>query len=541
MGDLVRDLEASSEELIETHISWVFLRAEAVFKLKKPVNFGFLDFSDRLSRERACYAEVELNSRLAPGIYRGVLPVRRDRGGQHSIDGAGEVVDHVVHMSRLPAQARADLLLERGELTHAHVDAVARLLARFHLRAARGERISEFGALDVIRGNVTENFEQARALLVELVPAAVEREVEARQIDFLRDHVDLFAQRVAQGYVRDGHGDLRLEHVYFTGAAEPVIIDCIEFNERFRFADVCADLAFLAMDLRCQRRPDLQERLLSTYARKSGDYDLFLLVDFYEGYRAYVRAKVSAFTLASGSLSSAARTRLEAEARRYLLVALAAERPPLGAPRLVAVGGLIASGKSSVATALGDASGAIVISSDETRKRMHGAEPTTPLQDPRHAAAWQGAYSPEVSQRVYSELLRGARLALASGRSVILDASFRSRADREAARRLASSMGTSFCFVECRATEDVARARLAQRARGPSNSDGRVEIYADFAARYEPVTEFAAPEYLLVDTSGTLERSLEQLEPVLAGTGARSGGTPAGAAPPGIAEFTSRS
>jgi aminoglycoside phosphotransferase family enzyme/predicted kinase len=542
LGDLVRDLQGTSEELIETHISWVFLRSREVFKLKKPVNFGFLDFSDLASREGACHAEVELNSRLAPGIYRGVLPVRRDARGQHAIDGAGEVVDYVVVMSRLPAQARADLKLERGELTLAHVDTVARLLARFHARAARGGRISEFGGVDVIRANVEENFAQARALLVELVPEAVEREVEVRQLGFLEKQAELFARRVAQGYVRDGHGDLRLEHVYLADGADPVIIDCIEFNERFRFADVCSDLAFLSMDLGCLGRLDLKERLLSTYARESGDHDLFALVDFYESYRAYVRAKVSAFTLASGSLSYTERAKLEAEARRYLLVALAAERPALTAPRLVAVGGLIASGKSSLATALGDATGAIVISSDETRKRLHGAEPTTPLHDPRQTGAWQDAYAPEASRRVYTELLRRARLVLESGRSVILDASFRSSDDREAARGLASSLGASFNFVECRATDEVARARLAERARGPSVSDGNLEIYADFAARYEPVTELDPAEYLLVDTSGALERSLAQLQPALSGAGSvframpamatSPASTPSGATPP---------
>jgi predicted kinase len=336
----------------------------------------------------------------------------------------------------------------------------------------------------------------------------VELEVEQWQLGFLEQHAALFARRAQEGYVRDGHGDLRLEHVYFTSDEEPVIIDCIEFNERFRFADVCADLAFLSMDLGCHGRVDLKERLLATYARESGDYGLFALVDFYESYRAYVRAKVSAFSLASGSLAYATRTKLEAEARRYLLLAQAAERPPLTAPRLTAVGGLIASGKSSVATALGGATGAVVISSDEIRKRLHGAEPTTPL----HAGVWQGAYAPEASQHVYAALFEQARWVLESGRSVILDASFRCSDDRRAARRLASTVGASFHFVECRANAEVARSRLTRRARGPSVSDGRAEIYADFAAQYQPVAELEPAEYRLIDTSGTLEGSLAQLE-----------------------------
>jgi aminoglycoside phosphotransferase family enzyme/predicted kinase len=512
LGDLVRDLEASSDELIETHISWVFLRPRDVFKVKKPVDFGFLDFSDPSLRERACHAEVELNSRLAPGVYCGVVPVTRDARGVHAIDGQGQVVDYAVHMHRLPLDARADLRLGRGELGVEEIDALAGTLARFHGRAARGAQISEFGKVEVIRRNVEENFEQGSGPLRAIVSEDAEREVEERQRAFLNQHGELFARRIEEGHIRDGHGDLRLEHVYMVGSSEPLIIDCIEFNERFRFADVCADVAFLSMDLGWHGRHDLKERLLATYVRETGDHDLYALVDFYESYRAYVRAKVGAFSLGSAELSSLARTQLEREARRYLLLALAAERPPLAAPRLIAVGGMIASGKSSLAGALGARLAAPVISSDETRKRLHGVEATTPL----HDRAWQDTYAPEVTARVYAELSRRARVVLQSGRSVVLDATFRSRAERAAVRRLAASVGATFRFVECRVPETVARARLRERARGPSVSDGRIEIYDEFMKRYESVTELDPAEHHFVDTSGSLEQSLRQLE-VLAG------------------------
>jgi hypothetical protein len=512
LGDLVSDLKASSEELIETHISWVFLLAREVFKVKKPVDFGFLDFSNRERRERACQAEVELNSRLAPGIYRGVVPVTRDARGVHAIAGEGEVVDHAVHMARLPREARADLRLGRGELGLAELDRIARCLARFHARSACGGPISEFGRVEVIRGNVEENFVQARTALRRLVGEAREQEVEDRQLAFLNRHQELFARRVEGGHVRDGHGDLRLEHVYLIGSGDPVIIDCIEFNERFRYADVCADLAFLSMDLGAHGRFEYKERLLASYARESWDHDLYALVDFYESYRAYVRAKVSAFSLASSDLSFAAREKLESEARRYLLLALAAERPALEPPRLWAIGGLIASGKSTVAEALGARLAAPVIGSDETRKRLSGVEPTTPL----HHGAWQDAYEPDVTERVYADLLARARVVLASGRSVVLDASFRSRSEREAARRLAASTEAAFTFVECRVPDAVARARLAERARGASVSDGRLEIYDAFAARYEAVTELDPGEYVALDTRGSLEESLTALEGVAA-------------------------
>lgn len=509
MGDLVRDLEAGSEELIETHISWVFLRSGEVFKLKKPVDFGFLDFTAPSSRHAACLSEVELNSRLAPGVYRGVLPVWRDRGGVHHVGGEceGEVVDHVVHMARLPLEARADLRLERGELGVDDIDRIAGCLARFHARAERNPSIAEFGAVEVIRRNVEENFAQAASILRPLAPEGLEREVEQRQLDFTQQHEALFARRIEGGFVRDGHGDLRLEHVYLVPEHAPIIIDCIEFNQRFRYADVCADLAFLSMDLGWHGRHDLKERLLAVYAREAGDHDLYALVDFYESYRAYVRAKVSALSLPSCA-SSAARDELAARARRYLLVALAAERPALAPPRLIAVAGKIGSGKSSVAEALSRRFDAPVIGSDITRKQLLGVTPTTPL---RHDP-WARAYSQEVTQRVYSELMRRAGVVLGSGRSVILDATFASRADREAARRAAQTAGVAFTLVECKVSDDVARARLAARAEGQSVSDGRLEIYADLAARYEAVTELPPDEHVVLDTGGPLERSLEALD-----------------------------
>jgi predicted kinase len=296
--------------------------------------------------------------------------------------------------------------------------------------------------------------------------------------------------------------------VYLEEGREPKIIDCIEFNERFRYADVCADIAFLSMDLAWHDRVDLAERFLATYARATGDYDLYALVDFYESYRAYVRAKVSALSLGSNTLGHDARVELEAHARRYLLLALAVERPTLDRPRLIAVGGVIASGKSSLSDALSERLQIAVVSSDETRKRLLGVGATTPLAH----GAWQAGYSPEKNAEVYAEVLRQASQVLGSGRSVIVDASFRSRADREATRELARSLDASHCFIECQVADEVARARLAARARGPSISDGRLEIFDEFVARYEPVSELPLEEHLIIDSGGSLESSLQQLE-----------------------------
>ena len=254
MADLKQDLAQSAEEVRETHISWVFLHADTVFKVKKPVNFGFLDFSELEQRRLACENEVRLNARLAPGVYQGVVPVTRRTDGVHEIAGSGPIVDWAVKMLRLDDRDRADVRLSEGRLSREHLERLARALARFHHAAAGNAEIGEFGRGECIRRNVRENFAQTHQLLSELVSEAQQREVEAAQLGFLDRRSALFEQRIQSGRIRDGHGDLRLEHVYIDAAGEPTIIDCIEFNERFRFADVCADVAFLSMDLAFQGR-----------------------------------------------------------------------------------------------------------------------------------------------------------------------------------------------------------------------------------------------------------------------------------------------
>jgi aminoglycoside phosphotransferase family enzyme/predicted kinase len=521
VGELIDDLRSRALELVETHISWVLLGPDEVWKLKKPVDFGFLDFRALEQRRRACEAEVTLNQRLAPGVYLGVVPVTRAADGVHRfaqqvvegqvVEGHGEVVDYAVHMRRLSDADRADLRLAEGRLAWSELEALVRRLVRFHAGAAQSEVIARFGSVESVATNVQENFAQAGERLRALAPAGVEREVEAAQLAFLRDHADDFARRIERGKIRDGHGDLRLEHVYFppardaSGEPEPVVIDCIEFNERFRYADVCADVAFLSMDLAFHGHVAQKERLLAAYAREADDYDLYTVVDFYESYRAYVRAKVCALGLDSAR-SLAARERLEHDARRYLLLSLASERPPLGAPRLFAFGGLIASGKSTLAEAYAHELALPVVGSDRTRKALHGKAPTEAL--------GAEAYSASASEAVYEEVLRRAALVLASGRSVIVDASFRARAARARVRALAQRAGARFTFVECRAPEDVLRQRLRAREGARNVSDARLDLYDDFVSRYEAVVELEPGEHVVVDTSRALSHGLAQLRDV---------------------------
>jgi uncharacterized protein len=499
-------LRPSRVELIETHISWVFLLERDVFKLKRPVNLGFLDFSTLERRQAACEAEVSLNERLAPDVYRGVVAVRREPDGRLCLDGDGPVVDWAVHMKRLPDEQRADVLLARSSLSGDAIDAIGERLVRFHAQARADETMAHFGSPEVVALNLEENFAQTRGVVGAYAPAEA-AEIIRWQTAFLRGHAGVFEQRIVAGRIRDGHGDLRLEHVYLDGANEPTIIDCIEFNDRFRFADVCADLAFLSMDLAARGRADLAERLLARYARDANDYDLYTLVDFYESYRAFVRAKVAAMLADDEEVDPPARARAAHEARRHFLLAAAADRRSLLLPALVAVGGVIASGKSTIAARIGVEMSAPVIDTDRTRKWMVGVDPRQPL----HEAAWKGAYEAEWTDKVYAEVLRRAEVVLASGRPVIVDASFRSAAQRRAVRDLAVARGVPFRFVECRAHADVCRARLLERERTRGVSDGRLAIFDAFRERFEPVNELPSTECIVLDTTHPVEDNLAHL------------------------------
>jgi len=507
MGTKAVDLLPPGMELRETHISWVFLGGDEVFKVKKPVSLGFLDFSTIEKRREACEAEVRLNRRLAPDVYRGVVPVIRDAFGQHRFGPDGNPVDWAVHMKRLPDSHRADVRLERGELTGEDIELVAGRVARFHHQCGPSALAEPYGTVEAIRFNVLENFQQTRSTIGQYLGPDQVKELEAWQLRFLNERRSLFEERLRSGRVRDGHGDLRLEHVYLDEQGGVTILDCIEFNERFRFADVCADVVFLAMDLAWHDRVDLAERFIARYAREAGDYDLYPLMDFYQSYRAFVRGKIASMTAHDVAASLRARERAAAEARRYFLLALASERQSLVPARVIAVGGVIGSGKSTLADALGREMPAPVVDADRTRKQLAGIAPEDPLPE----SLWTGFYSLEFTRNVYSELCRRASAVLSTGRPVILDASFRARAHRAEAKRLAQANGMPFVFVECRAPDDLCRERLREREKTRTVSDGRIEVFDDFARSWEPVDELDPSEHVILDTGQSVETNLASL------------------------------
>jgi uncharacterized protein len=497
--------------LIETHISQVFLGDRDVYKVKRPVDLGFLDFSTLALREQACAAEVVLNRRLAPDVYHGVVGVVREQAGRLTFLPRDQLADRpvlewAVHMTRLPDRERLDVRLEQGALGSDELMRLAGLLVDFHARACADQRSAAFGAPAIIACNVEENFAQTADLVGDHLGRAELEQLMTYQRAFLRDHAGLFEERARTGFVRDGHGDLRLEHVYRRGDTH-VIIDCIEFNQRFRFADVCADLAFLTMDLKNHGRPELAELLAAEYARLSDDYALYGLLDFYESYRAFVRAKVSSLLANDANVSERTREQARKAARGYFLLALSAAEPTLRPGQLIVCMGMIASGKSTLAEGLGRAMAIPVLSADWTRKKLLALQPRDPLRE----QPFQGAYGAEVSERVYATLRQRAELVLRSQRSVIIDATFRSQAERAAVLELARSCAAQALFVECVCPREVALDRLRQRADGPHVSDGRAEVYDAFAASFDATSTLPSVAHLVVDTTGPVEEVLATL------------------------------
>lgn len=458
--------EWCGEPLIQTHISVVLLGRDRVLKLKKPVNFGFLDYSTPAKRLAACRAEVELNSRLSPDIYLGVETI-----------GEGESLDYGVLMKRLRPDRMLGELVRRDEVTEAMIRDIASTLARFHDGARRGPDVDRYGRLAVIEENWRENFEQTEgAAWAEVAPREREQVRQWVQQE-LQQQGGLFESRVTGGHIVDGHGDLRCESI---NVAERIhIFDCIEFNERFRCGDTASEVAFLAMDLDARGRPDLGYYFVEQYLRQRPDDGLLPLQPFYRCYRAFVRGKVAGFRLAEAEFSEEEKRAARAEAVHYFELARRyADRLP--GKTIVVVAGLSGTGKTAVARAIAGELGWPVLSTDSIRRDLFG-EAKAP------AAYGEGVYAREQSEQTYRTLFERAGDLLPLGSGVVLDGTFSDPERRTAVEELAMATGARLRVVECALSPEQVRERLARRAeRGDGLSDANWDIYLRQLAAYRP-------------------------------------------------------
>jgi uncharacterized protein len=489
--------EVGRVELLQTHISWVFLAGDRAYKVKKPVDLGFLDYSTPERRESCCHEEVRLNRRLAPEVYLGVVPITRGRDGRLRIGGPGRALEHAVEMLRLPADRMMDRMLEHAEIDNEQMNGVVRLLADFHARAATGPGVDEHGSPQSVRFNVRENFQQTAPFVGELWSAALHGALQSAAESFLEQHAELFESRVGTGRIRDGHGDLHAGNICFSPQGI-VIYDCIEFAARFRCGDVAADLAFLAMDLdlRCFR--GFSAYLASRYADEAADPELLRLMPFYKGYRAVVRAKVAAMRSAAAGQSEEARREARSEAMRYWHLAASYVLPPA----LVLMCGLPGTGKSWLARRLARPFEAALLHSDAERKRLAGLSPLV------HApsAFAEGLYTADHTARTYARLAELARDGLRRGRSVIVDAAFSKRAQRGALVQAAEELGLPWALVEVSCPEPLVASRMQQRARQRGElSDADFGVYLQARESFEPPLEVPPENLLRADSTGPVE------------------------------------
>ena len=454
-------------QVIETHISWVLLTGSFAYKIKKPMNFGFLDFTDLDRRRHFCGEELRLNQRLADDLYLEVLPITGSESAPQ-LGGDGPAIEYALKMRQFPQSQLLSAVQARGELTPAHIDALARQIADFHRRTPAVAESHPLCSTQAIIAPMRQNFEQIRPLLTDAP--------DLRQLDALQAWTEatitrlapLLSKRAASGSIRECHGDIHLGNATLLGG-EVVLFDCIEFNEEFRLIDIASDMAFLAMDLEDRGLKALSRRFVSAWLEHSGDYDALQLLHLYKAYRALVRAKVALFSLAhqSDAVQKAATLR---QYRNY--ANLAESYSAIPTPFLSITCGVSAVGKSHVALRLVEALGAIRLRSDVERKRLFGEQT-----EADEGALRAGIYSADATAATYQRLHQLADAALQAGFPVVLDAAYLKREQRAAAWQVAEQNGAPFLILDCQAPMEVIAAWLQQRqAEGSDPSDATLEV-----------------------------------------------------------------
>lgn len=488
----------------QTHVSHLFFAGDYVYKLKKPLDLGFLDFTTLEKRRAASVAEVELNRRVAPDIYLDVVAVHRDGEGRLAFDAPTRVEEVAVLMRRLPEAWRLSRLVDSGQAKPEMMRRLGELIADFHERAETSPEIARGGSLDAIRDKWDENFVQTEPFIDRTLSRA-DWEMAKREIErFTRVYADLFEARVAADRIRDNHGDLQTNDIFVDPESGAVhVLDCIEFTTRFRHEDTLADVAFLSMDLRYRGADDLAEAFLDAYFDRSDDERIPALLRFYESYRAYVRGKVRSFVIDQSGPTEEEKEEAAEDARRYFRLAVA-DAARLR-PRLILVTGLMGTGKTTLSKALTERAGIRALHSDVVRKQLAGLDP----EEPREVPYGTDIYSAEWTERTYTALIDQARAALARGDSIVLDASWSKAEHRRRAREVAAEREALFAVVECRAPDEELRRRLQRPDRGAT--DGRLELLEDQRRGYEPPADDEAERVLRLDAVGDFDALADQV------------------------------
>lgn len=467
-------------KLVETHISWVILTGPYAYKIKKPLDLGFLDFSTLDKRKQCCEEELRLNSRTADDIYLDVITINGTTE-KPRLSAEGDIIEYAVKMHQFPQQSQLDRVLLRNELTPSILDSFARMIADFHQTVNVAGRMTEYGngqqVLDPVNENLTQIRERIKDNTCDKLIDEIEQWIQAKYQTLL----PLLEKRKQSGFIRECHGDLHLRNLAWIDN-KPIAFDCIEFNPFLRWIDVISDIAFLVMDLQSRNQFNMSQQILNAYLEVTGDYTGIKLLSFYMMYRALVRAKVDAISLAQTHVTDIDNKDTENELYTYLNLAKSYSQP--SSARLIITHGVSASGKTTFSQKLLQLIPAIRIRSDVERKRMANMKTS----NHSNAAGKIDIYTKEFSDRVYNKLVLFSESIIDSGYSVIIDAAFLDKSKREQFKNLANTKKVEFIILDFTASEDILRERIIQRTQDASDAD--ISVLETQLLNLQPLDEF---------------------------------------------------
>ncbi len=491
-------------KIIQTHASILAMAPPYVYKFKKPLDFGFMDFRSLEARKKNSERELALNRRLCKEIYLSVLPVYKHRQ-QFSFHQKGPVVDYALLMKQMDDGFFLNQLLAKGALTNELLEEVLQVLKMFYEAQSSQADMNQYADLPHLQQNAEDNFASLRKFPPEnFAPKALEL-IEHGMKAFLQQQQALIRKRIEEDKIKDCHGDLHLEHIHIQNQ-KVCIYDCIEFNERFRYGDIAADIAFLAMDLDFSGRPDLANFVAQRMAVLLQDREMLLLMDYYKSYRACVRAKVENIRSLQQEVAANEQAISNQKAKRYMELALRYKL--LGSqPWLIIVCGKIGSGKSTIAERLAELLGISYLSSDIIRKENAGLD----VYQRTPAVLRPYLYGIKKTNEVYQQLLKRSLAILHKQHTVLVDATFGKATHRTAFIQALEQHHMHYCFIETQAPEQLIQERLKERENMPVISDARLENYIELSNSYEPLTEVLRHQHISLSTEAPPNRTIDKL------------------------------
>ena len=479
--------------LLETHISWIILTGDYAYKIKKPVDLGFLNFSTLKLRKHYCEQELQLNQRLAPEIYLEVVSLT-GTAEQPQINGSGETFEYAVKMRQFDPEQQLDILLQQDKLSRDHIDQLADTVASFHQQIEIAAKDNPFGTPEAVWYPLQENFDQIRPRLEDKTELARLEHLQQWSKQHFEQLKQVITTRKQNGFIRNCHGDMHLANITLINN-KVTVFDCIEFNDNFRWIDVISEIAFTTMDLIDRQHPDLAARLLDRYLQRTGDYAGLALLQFYQVYRALVRAKVAIIRHSQPDLSKAEQQQSLQQYKDYSQ--LAESFTQLKPATLYIAHGVSGSGKTTLSQPLMERFGMIRLRSDVERKRLFDLA----AEAKSKSATDQGIYSQSASRQTYQRLIELSRHTIQAGYSSIVDATFLKREQRQLFHDLAQELGVPFVILHFHADETLLRQWIIERqAAGKDASEATIEVLEHQLKTEQPLTKNEADRIIEIDS-----------------------------------------